>query len=206
MSNYQKPSYHWEGFGRKSTKPPWFNQVELDPGRKPVEQWEGETCGVPRVQKKELSGRLPPGYNTRSDQIRRLMEPDASTHRLAGQNVMRGTEKSLTASYSESSLHSRKQMQANREAAMTSELSNTLYGRSRPLSKPVLYPTNVDHAMALVLEKKVGPRPAWDQRPPPPSSAAARPYQWDQTQFMPFSRTRKDFSHLKQIRQPQQPL
>ena len=30
------PSYHWEGFGRKNTKPPWFNCRVFDKDRRDV--------------------------------------------------------------------------------------------------------------------------------------------------------------------------
>jgi len=190
-STYQKPGYHWEGFGRKSTKPSWYDVYALDHARKPVHNWEGESCGVPRVQNKEAVGRPPFVHET--------SQRNSPLH--TGANVIRGSTPSFAA-HRDASYHSYKQMEANRQAANTSELSKTLYGKSRPLERPILYPANVNHDMALVLEKKVGPGPTWDKR----VEQRDTPYQWDQKQYIAFSRTRSDFQNVKQMKQPAQPL
>mmetsp|Transcript_32859 Transcript_32859/g.42203 ORF Transcript_32859/g.42203 Transcript_32859/m.42203 type:complete len:131 (+) Transcript_32859:21-413(+) len=115
-SSFQKPSYQWEGFGRKSTKPPWYDPYKLDPGRRPVQIWEGETCGFPRVQNKEATGRAPFVHEHLNSQ-KELPNQRIKT----GQNVMRGEDKPKPA-HAQSSFYSRKQMEANRQAANTSEL------------------------------------------------------------------------------------
>lgn len=40
------PSYHWEGFGRKNTKPPWFNCRVYDKERRDV-GWVIKDYGAP---------------------------------------------------------------------------------------------------------------------------------------------------------------
>ena len=65
-TKFAAPEYHWEGFGRKSTKPPWYNVSEHDGTRRPLEQWEGGTCGHPRVIEKILT-KFPPFVHTTDD-------------------------------------------------------------------------------------------------------------------------------------------
>lgn len=43
------PSYHWEGFGRKNTKPPWFNCRLFDKDRRDV-GWVVKDFGRPPSQ------------------------------------------------------------------------------------------------------------------------------------------------------------
>lgn len=62
----------------------------------------------------------------------------------------------------------------------------------------------MDHRIALQLEKKVGPKPWFYDRPPPDPNAASRAKYWDQTMYVSYSRTRADFPHLKKVPQPEQ--
>lgn len=63
----------------------------------------------------------------------------------------------------------------------------------------------VDHRIALQLDKKVGPRPWYYDRQPADSQAKVSGQQpWDQTMYVPYSRTRSDFPHLRPIQQPPQ--
>lgn len=45
------PSYHWEGFGRKNTKPPWFDCRVFDKERRDV-GWVIKDYGAPSVMDK----------------------------------------------------------------------------------------------------------------------------------------------------------
>ncbi|GMI01463.1 hypothetical protein TrVE_jg10545 [Triparma verrucosa] len=65
---YNAPSYHWQGFGRQSSKPEWF---DANKDRKPLILWEGDACGAPRIVPKRLGKKAP--YNHSSDE--RLYRP-----------------------------------------------------------------------------------------------------------------------------------
>jgi hypothetical protein len=59
---YVPPPYHWSGFGRQSCKPSWFDGAR---DKKPLELWEGDACGAPRVVEKRVGKKAP--YNHSDD-------------------------------------------------------------------------------------------------------------------------------------------
>lgn len=89
--------------------------------------------------------------------------------------------------YSEESWRSACQRQANVRTSQDSELQETIYGRGKTIEKPILYPQKLSHQMALTLEGRVGPRLPFDQEPPKSKEPFAK---WDQTMYVPYSRTR----------------
>ena len=68
--------------------------------------------------------------------------------------------------YNKESIRVNRQREANVYAAHKSELHETIYGQARIIEKPILYPQNLSHDMALSLENKAGPCLPYDQRPP----------------------------------------
>ena len=68
--------------------------------------------------------------------------------------------------YNKESIRVNRQREANVHAAHKSELHDTIYGQARIIEKPILYPQNLSHDMALSLENKAGPCLPYDQRPP----------------------------------------
>ena len=73
VENYAPPSYHWQGFGRKSSKPPWFDQMTSQK-RRPIFLWEGDAVGVPRVCPKKLGLKAPYNHST-DDRLYRPVVP-----------------------------------------------------------------------------------------------------------------------------------
>jgi len=62
-----------------------------------------------------------------------------------------------------------------------------------------------NHQAILALDKKVGPKPPYDERRPPSPEDPIYPKKyWDQTMYGSFSRTRSDFVGLKKIPHPVQ--
>lgn len=61
----------------------------------------------------------------------------------------------------------------------------------------------MDHRIGLQLEKRAGPRPPYNERPPTDRSPGVK---WDQSMYVKYSRTRADFPHLKpSVQPPQEP-
>jgi len=56
------PPYHWGGFGRESCKPLWYDGAR---DKKPLDLWEGDACGCPKVVPKKLGIKAP--YNHSDD-------------------------------------------------------------------------------------------------------------------------------------------
>ncbi|CAN0491564.1 unnamed protein product [Ectocarpus sp. 12 AP-2014] len=211
------PSYHWEGFGRKNTKPPWFDCRLLDKDRRDV-GWVVKDFGAPsladkprregaapfvhdpdpRIYRPTIPSKVPSGCcsvvevpATPSSQIlvRREVEFDGEGRRSGGGAGK--TNNRLAMMREEAHRHSHLQMLANVEISRRSELGETLCGRGKTIRKPLLYPQAVSHQQALTLEKKTGPSPAYDAPPRPRSAVDHHP--WNQHMYLPYSRTRADF-------------
>ena len=73
IANYNPPKYHWEGFGRKSCKPEWY-AADADRTKRPLELWEGDTCGCPKIVPKTLGNKAP--YNHSNDE--RIYRPEVA--------------------------------------------------------------------------------------------------------------------------------
>jgi len=72
--NYEPPPHHWQGFGSQSTQPTWYDPYRWDKGRRPLNLWEGDACGAPRVVPKKPGKKAP--YNHSDDD--RSYRPEVS--------------------------------------------------------------------------------------------------------------------------------
>jgi len=78
IEQFEPPKYHWQGFGSQSTKPTWFDPNRWDNGRKPIDLWEGDACGCPKIVKKKLGKKAP--YNHSDDN--RIYRPEVSAQKF----------------------------------------------------------------------------------------------------------------------------
>ena len=210
---WQHPAFHWEGFGRKSTKPPWYDVYSLDKTRRPLEGWEGGTCGLRHEVGNKIKTENPPYVHQPDPRIYRAQmplsrtiltqtRPAGHTERhilsLADSGHDAGYEHGTAEKYgkgAEEAWRGRMQCSENMRRAIMSEMKQTIQGDARPIEKPFLYPNNLTHAMALSMEKKAAPNPPFDQRPPTPEVKGERS---SQHMYIGFSRTRSDFDHCRE--------
>ena len=207
---HRNPEYHWEGFGRKSTKPPWYANVDHDGTRRPLEQWEGGTCGFPRVIHK-IATKYPPFVHSRDDRAYRPDLPHSkavlnqtrpagdSERQILARHPETGVEHGVPEKYAacaEETVRNRCQMRANLKASLKSTLKEQIYGGLKPVKEPILYPQNLTHQMALSLEKKAGPNPPFDLVPPTPEEDKPGNFKRvSQEMPLPYSRIRSEFAH-----------
>ncbi|CAM9209509.1 unnamed protein product [Scytosiphon promiscuus] len=212
------PSYHWEGFGRKNTKPPWFHCRVFDKERRDV-GWVIKDFGPPSMLEKVRAreGAAPFVH----DQDPRIYRPTVPSSAAAASGSLSvevpatpssrmlvpreaefdgnkaGEKGKLAVVREEASRRSHLQMLANMEVSRRSELRETICGRGRTIKKPLLYPQNVSHQQALTLEKKGGQGPDYDApqlaKAAAAAAAASDPHPWNQHMYLPYSRTRADF-------------
>ncbi|CAN0338506.1 unnamed protein product, partial [Discosporangium mesarthrocarpum] len=208
------PFYHWEGFSRKNTKPPWFNPRVFDKDRRDS-SWvinvhlclvsSQRSCPSGPLNKQD--SRAAPFVQDDDPRVYRptvpisltLEEPASPQSRINlsrdGDTKMEiGWEKKLSASH-ECARKSRLQRLANIEASRRSEVKTTIYGQGISVMKPILYPQNVTHQQALNLEKKAGPSPTFDQPLPRhhrQDNEETPTDPWNQFMYLPYSRTRAD--------------
>ncbi|CAN0377615.1 unnamed protein product [Pylaiella littoralis] len=192
------PSYHWEGFGRKNTKPPWFDCRLYDKDRRDV-AWVIKDFGPPSaVNKPGREGAAPFVHDPDSRIYRptvpaivaggslgvevpatpssRMLVPRGSEFDGGGKDmpgVGGGIKNKLALLREEASRHSHLQMLANMEVSRRSELRETICGRGRTIKKALIYPQTVTHQQALNLEKRTGPGLAYDAPQVARAAAAA---------------------------------
>ncbi|CAN0075485.1 unnamed protein product, partial [Ectocarpus fasciculatus] len=160
------PSYHWEGFGRKNTKPPWFDCRLFDKDRRDV-GWVVKDFGAPsladkprregaapfvhdpdpRIYRPTVPAEVSTGCRfgvevpaTPSSQIlvRREAEFDGEESRRGDATGKR--RNGLAMMREEAHRHSHLQMLANVEISRRSELGEAICGRGKTIRKPLLYP------------------------------------------------------------------
>lgn len=199
---------HVLGFGRKSTRPTWFDRYD---GRKDLFLWEKRICGHPRVMQMEseygspfaeapgggaggpvaMGERVPCGnlLTRRGDRAQR--ERGAASSAGAGPGPQ-GDSK--FARYGRESLRSNMERECIKQDRLRSEVKDTIYGNGRPISTPILYPDILTHADGLVLDKKVMAVPHLDEhgrvRPKPVEPPFKRTSQY---MYLPYARTHRDF-------------
>lgn len=208
-TKFAAPEYHWEGFGRKSTKPPWYNVSEHDGTRRPLEQWEGGTCGHPRVIEKILT-KFPPFVHTTDErsyvptlpQSKRVLDVTVEAPAHERQILSRGHDgiehgaPDKYDTHAEETWRGRMQMHQNLRQSLKSELKEQIYGGRKPIPNPILYPQNLSHQMALSLENRAGPCQPFDQVPPTPDDEKVGNYKRvSQEMPLPYSRQRSEFAH-----------
>mmetsp|Transcript_75288 Transcript_75288/g.214139 ORF Transcript_75288/g.214139 Transcript_75288/m.214139 type:complete len:244 (-) Transcript_75288:253-984(-) len=201
---FSKPAHHWEGFGRKNTIPSWYDQSKVDKARRAEVIWEASTVGLgPKMDHKSFDLTAPYIHDHsdsrcyRPDIVpdKRKLEvcvPAPPDQRML---VERNPNPALSemgfnqkvSLYNKESIRVNRQREANVYAAHKSELHETIYGQARIIEKPILYPQNLSHDMALSLENKAGPCLPYDQRPPTKEDTAPR---MNMKMYMPYSRTR----------------
>ncbi|CAM9304205.1 unnamed protein product [Sphacelaria rigidula] len=220
------PSYHWEGFGRKNTKPPWFDVRIFDkerrdmgwvinntdpPGGSTKVRREGAAPFVhdddPRIYRPTVpggKGRLsvdtpatPSSRALVSREGTRRRTNDFGGNNVGGAKFEEAGAKAKLAAMSEAFRGSRRQMLANLEISRRSELGETICGRGESIKKPLLYPQTVTHQQALTLEKKAGPRPLAEDDDTSAQREKPSFEPWNQHMYLPYSRRRSDFPHLQ---------
>eukprot|EP00903_Cladosiphon_okamuranus_P013754 g12803.t1 len=201
------PSYHWEGFGRKNTKPPWFDCRVFDKDRRDV-GWVVKDFGAfpsqppregaapfvhdpdPRIYRPTVpafgdGGRLSNVEVPATPSSRMLVSRHAEFDGGGGDGgAGKGKGKNkLAMMREEASRHSHLQMLANVEISRRSELGETICGRGKTIVKPLLYPQTVSHQQALTLEKRAGPSATFDAPTPACPAAAVDPQPWNQHMY-----------------------
>jgi len=213
---FQKPTYHWEGFGRKSTKPPWFEygRTKLDPLKRPETMWEAST----RPGFGTTYGRSNPFVHWPADRLYRPeVYPDRSRLEISApaspnerqlvdvsrvQVAKSGRSTRLEAGrqekferYAAEAYRNRMQCRANLHTSTMCEVKAMISGQAKTVERPLLYPSGeLKHQMVLALENRAGPSLPYDQKPPVDTSPFPK---WDQTMYIPYSRTRADFPQLQ---------
>jgi hypothetical protein len=87
------------------------------------------------------------------------------------------------------------QRKANVNVSTECVAKEMISGQARTIERPLLYPAgHLNHNMVLAMEGKAGQTLPYDKRPPPDTSPFVR---WDQSMYIPHSRTRTDFPHTK---------
>jgi len=187
---------HVLGFGRKSTKPSYFQRND---GRKELFLWEKRICGVPR----NVPMISEPGAPWEGMGKRELGSESWGTNLLtakadAAQRAGRRSDKfgQYTRSTHASHLEKRGILADN----LASEVHETVTMQARPISTPMLYPFTLTHADGLVLDKKVMARQrlykepdadGWARKFPTPVEPPYRKV--SQFQYRPYERTHHDF-------------
>lgn len=204
-TNYVKPAYHAEGFGKKTTKPPWYSTTKADPSRKPVDIWENPR-NMPLVEEKgapfilDSDPRLyRPTVPSGKKEVEATPRSRCYVSAAAPQKEIGIEEKKIA--MRNSYIQSRMQMKANLKDARASEVKDIIYGQADIIKTPTLFPQKIDHQIGLALEKKVGPKPFWDQMPSKKESSGIK---WNQDMYVAYSRTRSDFPYLNTLEQPYQ--
>lgn len=187
---------HVIGFGRKSTKPTWFQRND---GRKELFMWEKRICGVPRnvpmIAEQgapwEGTGQRELGSETWGTNLLSA-EADAA-QRGSGQAQKFGQ-------YTRATFHAGLEKRGIQADNLKSEAKATIYGNGRGISTPILYPFRLSHADGLVLDKKVMARQrlekepdadGWARRLPTPVEQPFR--KKSQFQYRAYERTNSDF-------------
>ncbi|CAM9621158.1 unnamed protein product, partial [Laminaria digitata] len=207
------PSYHWEGFGRKNTKPPWFNCRVYDKERRDV-GWVIKDYGAPSAIDKPGRHGAAPFVHSADSRLYRPTVPfegslsvevpaTPSSRVMVPRDVEAAGCKGKLVAMREASRHSHMQMLANMHVSRRSELRETIIGRGATIQKALLYPQTVTHQQALNLEKKAGPSLPFDAAPPPPSNRRESRFEpLNQHMYLPYSRTRADFPGLAPLLAP----
>ncbi|CAM9640094.1 unnamed protein product [Ascophyllum nodosum] len=202
------PSHLRMGFGRTTTKPPWFDCRIFDKERRDF-GWVIKDFSSPDVEKEGRKAASAPFVHDTDTRLYRPTVPqrgrlsvevpatpssrtwvtrDVESSRYKGEKLI-----AMQDAYRRSHL----QMLANLDASRRSEVRETICGRGRTINKPLLYPKNVTHQQALNLEHRGGQSLPYDSKLKPQSRAEPGPLElWNQHMYLPFSRTRSDFPGL----------
>ena len=142
---------HVSGFGRKSTKPSWFQRND---GRKELFLWEKRTCDMPR----NVPMIAQQGAPWEGTGVRELGSETWGTNLLTadGDAAQRGPSQAHKfGQYTRATYHTGLEKQGIQADNLKSETRDTIYGNGRGISTPILYPFRLSHADGLVLDKKV---------------------------------------------------
>ena len=154
VANARRPEYMTVGFARIDSHAPWHTVYDGDT-RKPIEKFEAETCGFPRVVPRRVADLPSFGDVDRSD--RRSYRPDVCPDPHASLTVavpagprerilvardVEGLEATAFGgkfhTYGESTRRTRLQMEDNRYRHTKSEVQKTIAGTNSPVKKPTL--------------------------------------------------------------------
>ena len=208
---HRNPEYHWEGFGRKSTKPPWYANVDHDGTRRPLEQWEGGTCGFPRVIHK-IATKYPPFVHSRDDRAYRPDLPHSkavlnqtrpagdSERQILARHPDTGIEHGVPEKYAvhtDETVRNRCQMRANLKASLKSTLKAQIYGEFKPVEGADPVPAEPDAPDGALAREEGGPRtrPSTRCRRRPTRTSRAASSASSQEMPLPYSRIRSEFAH-----------
>lgn len=218
---YKKPDHHWQGFGRSSSVPEWwdYGRRRIDSTKKPEFMWEASVTGLTRTLKPNTDGTPPYIHDTSDNRIYRpeiipdknrieVMVPAPLSQRgiveSIGTRVVHGKKDKLEAgldkkvfTYDRESHFSKMQRKANLGVSTECLAKDMIGGRARTIERPLLYPAgHLNHNMVLAMEGKASQTLPYDKRPPPDNT----PFKlWDQSMYIPHSRTRSDFPHVKKL-------
>ena len=218
---YKKPDHHWQGFGRSSSVPEWwdYGRRRLDSTKKPEVMWEAKFTGLTRTLK-PLTDNNPPYRHDNSDaRIYRpeiipdknrieVMVPAPLSQRniveSTGTRVIHGRKDKVEVGidrkvgrYDREAFTTKMQRQCNMDVSTACVAKEMISGQARTIERPLLYPAgHLNHNMVLAMEGKAGQTLPYDKRPPPDTSPYAL---WDQSMYIPHSRTRTDFPRAKRL-------
>ena len=184
---------HVLGFGRKSTRPGWFDRYD---GRKDLFMWEKRTCGHPRVMKMESEYGSPfaevQGAPVREGE--HVPCGNLLTRRGDRAQRDRAAASSKFARYGRESARSNLERDCIKADRLRSEVKDTIYGNGRPISTPQLYPDVLTHMDGLVLDKKVMAISHVDEQGNVKTKAQLPPFKrTSQNMYLPYARTHNDF-------------
>ncbi|GMH65053.1 hypothetical protein TrLO_g5196 [Triparma laevis f. longispina] len=159
---YNPPDYHWQGFGRQSSKPQWY---DANKGRKPIDLWEGDACGAPRIVPKRLGKKAP--YNHSNDE--RLYRPvvPLSLKQLTTLIPAKPDDRQLI-----SRGNTKRELHTNAYVEYGTEIKYQRYTEMSKESKAI-YKRNYEKSIYTDMKEMI--------------------YQEQQFQPLPYSRTRSDF-------------